>query len=466
MPAADLTRPGTVLGVAVVASFVAFLDGSIVNVALPAIARELGGGLVTQQWVVDAYLLTLGSLILLAGSLSDLFGRLRVLWLGLVLFGLASLACAVAPTDQLIIAARAVQGISAALLVPSSLALITSTFNGPAQGKAIGTWTAWTGTAFLIGPLLGGLLVDTLSWRWIFAINVVPIGVALLLLSRLREPARANPRQRLDYTGAVLAAVGLAGPVFALIEQSRYGWGSPLVAAPLVGGLASFAAFLLWERRATVPMMPLSLFRVRNFAVGNIATACIYAGLSLGGFIVAVFLQQVAGFSATAAGAATVPTAIISLTLSTLVGALAGRFGPRLFMAVGPIIAGAGFLVMLSASAPLNFWLQLFPGLLIFGIGVTLTVAPLTSAILGAIGPARSGIASAVNNAVSRVAGLLAIAAIGAVAGTGSSYDAFHRLAAATAGLLIVGGLISAWGIRNPPTAAIAASAGAVALDR
>lgn len=439
----------TVLWVAIVASFVSFLDGSIVNVALPAIADELGGGLITQQWVLDAYLLTLGSLILLAGSLSDTFGRLRVLQVGLVLFGLASVACALAPSDTALIVARGSQGVAAALLVPSSLALITSTFSAAAQARAIGTWTGWTGTAFLIGPVLGGSLVDLLSWRWIFAINVLPIAAALLLILRLQEPARRSARPPLDFVGAVLAAAGLAGPVFALIEHGRYGWGAPLVVVPLVVGIVSLGAFLLWERRTRHPMMPLGLLRRRNFAVGNLATAAVYGGLSLGGFAIAVFLQQTAGFSAAAAGAATVPTALISLLLSTRVGSLAGRYGPRLFMAVGPIIGGAGFLVMLTAREPFNFWLQVLPGILLFGVGLAITVAPLTAAILGSIGSEQSGIASAVNNAVSRVAGLVGIAAIAAVVGPATDFEAFHRLALATAVLLIAGGVVSGVGITN-----------------
>ena len=306
---------GRVLWVAILASFVAFLDGAIVNVALPAIQGDLGGGLATQQWVVDAYLLSLGALILIAGSLSDTFGRIRILRVGLLVFGLASLACAVAPTGTWLIAARAVQGAGAALLVPSSLALITSTFSGPAQAKAIGSWTGWTGTAFVAGPLIGGGLVEYASWRLVFAINVLPIAATLVVLAGLgkagigasqRAVARAaggegaarEGRRRVDLVGAVLAAVGLAGTVFALIEQQRLGWDSPAVVLTFVAGIVLLAAFLLWEARTPQAMMPLELFRARNFGVGNLSTAFIYAGVSLGPLMVVIFLQEVAGFTA------------------------------------------------------------------------------------------------------------------------------------------------------------------------
>lgn len=449
-------RQRLVIWVAVLASFVSFLDGSIVNVALPSIADDLGGSIETQQWVIDAYLLTLGSLILLAGSLSDAFGRIRVLRLGLVIFGLASVACALAPSAVFLIGARAVQGAGAALLVPSSLALITATFDGPARSRAIGTWTAWTGVAFVVGPPLGGLLVDTVGWRSIFVLNVIPITVTLLLLvrlARLGAPEHAAAGVRIDVLGAVLASLGLAGPVFALIEHGRLGWDHPLVLVPLIGGLLCFAAFLWWQTRAPHPLMPLSLFRTRNFAVGNITTAAVYAAISLGQFIIAVYLQEVGGFSATAAGLATLPLSILSITLSTLFGTLAGRFGPRPFMTIGPLTMGAGFLLMLTVTEPLQFWLQMMPGILLFGLGLSITVAPLTSAILGAVSTAQSGIGSAVNNAVSRVAGLVSIACAGAIIGATLDTDAFHRVAFVTAVLFIAGGLVSFAGIRTPRAA-------------
>ncbi|MDO5752587.1 MFS transporter [Arthrobacter sp.] len=445
-----------VLWVAILASFVAFLDGAIVNVALPAIEDDLGGGLPTQQWVVDAYLLTLGALILLAGSLSDNFGRIRILRLGLAIFGIASLACAVAPTGGLLIAARAVQGAGAALLVPSSLALITSIFNGPGRAKAIGTWTAWTGTAFVAGPLLGGVLVEYISWRLVFAINVIPIAVTLVLLmglGRTRPAAGAFDAGKghppVDVVGAVLAAVGLAGTVFALIEQQRLGWQNPAVFLPFVMGILLLTAFLLWEAKARHPMMPLVLFRARNFGVGNLATAFVYAGVSLGPLMVVIFLQEVAGFTAAQAGLATLPVAVLSMFLAGVFGGLSGRYGPRLFMAVGPVVAGIGFLLMMTAGEPFNFWLQMLPGMVLYGLGLAVTVAPLTSAILSAVPPLQSGIGSAVNNAVSRVAGLVAIALAGIIVGTALDIDSFRRIMAVVAVLLVIGGAISAVGITN-----------------
>lgn len=447
-----------VLWVAILASFVAFLDGAIVNVALPAVTRELGGGITTQQWVVDAYLLTLGSLILLAGSLSDTFGRVRILRAGLIVFGVASLACALAPTATLLIAARAVQGAGAALLVPSSLALITSTFSGAAQGKAIGSWTAWTGTAFLAGPLLGGLMADYASWRLIFAINIVPIAGTLFLLKGLALPgSTALPphpdgrRRRVDGVGAALAAAGLAGTVFALIEQGRLGWDHPAVYLPFGAGVLALAAFLWWEHRVAAPMMPLGLFRIRNFGMGNIATAFIYAALSLGQLILVLFLQEVVGFSAAQAGLASMPVAVIALFLAGPFGTLAGKFGPRWFMTAGPLMAALGYWLMTSVAVPYNFWWQILPGQLVFAVGLSITVAPLTAAILGAVPQEQSGIGSAINNAVSRVAGLIAVALAAVLLGGALDIDSFRRVMLMTAGLFVAGGIVSALGIRNKP---------------
>jgi EmrB/QacA subfamily drug resistance transporter len=443
-----------VLTIAILASFVAFLDGSVVNVALPAMTGELGGGLGVQQWVVDAYLITLGSLILLAGSLSDAFGRLRILRIGLIGFGIASLLCAVAPTAEFLIVARLLQGGAAALLVPSSLAIIISSFSGPAQGKAIGTWTAWTGAAGITGPLLGGVLVDTASWRLIFAINVIPIVVTVWLMSRAggdAKPAREH-RPKVDVVGATLGAIGLGGPVFALIEQGRYPWTSPVLLVPLIVGLLSLAAFLWWEHRHENPMLPLGLFRVRNFGFGNIATVFIYGALSVGFFSIAVFIQQIAGFSATAAGLATLPSTLVMLALSPWFGRLAGRHGPRLFMTIGPLIAGLGFLLTSTADAEVDYWLQLFPGIVLIGLGLAVTVAPLTSGILGSIDPEQAGIGSAVNNAVSRVAGLVSIALVGIIAGGSLGEQGFGRVVALAAALMLVGGVVSFVGIRNPGT--------------
>jgi len=442
-----------VLVIAILASFVSFLDGSVVNVALPAIDRELGGGLATQQWVVDAYLITLGALILVAGSLSDVFGRISVLRWGLAGFGVTSLLCALAPTAGFLIVSRGLQGIAGALLVPSSLAIIMSSFRGQAQAKAIGWWTGWTFAAFLIGPLVGGLFVDLVSWRLVFAINVLPIAATLGLLVALmridRSLARRPSGASVDYLGAVLCVLGLGGPVYALIEQGSQGWGSPAIYLPFVLGVLAFAAFLWRQATAAAPMMPLRLFRVRNFGMGNIATTAIYGALAIGNLLVVVFLQQVAGYPATAAGLALLPVTIVSAALSSVFGTLAGRVGPRLFMTAGPIVAGAGFLLLLRAGADADYWSEVLPGVLVFGLGLATTVAPLTTAILGSIDPAQSGIGSAINNAVSRVAGLITVALLGVIVGTRIDVAGFHRGLVVTAALLVLGGVISAFGISN-----------------
>jgi EmrB/QacA subfamily drug resistance transporter len=438
-----------ILWICILASFVAFLDGSVINVALPAIARDFNAGFAVQQWVVDAYMITLGSLMLIAGSLSDLMGRKRILWIGLIGFAATSLLCAVAPTSSVLIAGRALQGIAGALLVPSSLAIIIAAFKGPARAKAIGSWTAWTGIAFIIGPLVGGLLVDGVSWRLIFAINILPIAVTLWLMHRVKLPEQIRENTKLDVAGAVLGAVGLGGAVFALIEQSRLGWSSPAIYLPLCFGIAALAAFAWHERRTPQPMLPMEMFRIRNFAVGNLATVAVYAGLSLATFIISIFVQQVGGYGATEAGLALMPITIIMFFLSSRFGALSGRYGPRLFMAAGPIISAIGFSTMIWVDASAAY-LSLLPGIVLFGIGLSITVAPLTSAILDAIDSRQSGIGSAINNAVSRIAGLVAIAAIGTIVGDNLGLDGFHRGVLVTAALLFIGGIISAIGIQNP----------------
>jgi EmrB/QacA subfamily drug resistance transporter len=436
-----------VLIVSILASFVAFLDGSVVNVALPAISRTLGGGLVTQQWVVDAYLITLGSLILLAGSLSDLFGRKRILTIGLIGFGAASIMCSLAPSSTFLVVSRALQGVAGALLVPSSLALIMSTFKGSGEGKAIGQWTAWTGIAFIIGPLLGGFLVDTASWRWVFAINILPIAVCLGLFSSIKSPAPTKAA-KLDIWGATLCSAGLIGVVFSLIEQPHYGW-AIRTAPPLAVGAVCLMVFIVYESKVKNAMLPLSLFKVRNFSMGNVATFMIYGGLSLASFIIVIFLQQVGHFSAFNAGMALLPVTLCMFFLSSRFGQLASKYGPRLFMTAGPLFAGLGYMLMLGVSSDINYWTQLFPGVLLFAVGLSMTVAPLTAAILGDIDGARSGIASAVNNAVARIAGLIAVAFVGVITGAHLNVQGVHKVIEVVAVLFILGSIISWLGIRN-----------------
>ncbi|PKI89721.1 MFS transporter [Actinomycetales bacterium SN12] len=439
-----------VVAAAVLASFVTFLDGTVVTVALPAISRELGGGIATQQWVVDAYLITLSALILLAGSLSDAYGRVRVMRIGLIAFGIASVAVAAAPDPLVLIVARAAQGAAGAMLVPSSLALITATMRGELQSRAIGVWTAFTTGAQLVGPLMGGLFVDLLSWRFVFLINVLPIAVTLVLLGRLDLPEHERD-VRVDWVSGILCALGLGAVVFALIEQERLGWATPAIWMPGVAGAVLLAVFLWRQARSRHPLLPLSMFRVRNFGWGNISTLFIYAALSLNGFVIGVYLQQGPGLSATAAGLASLPVTVLMILLSSRAGAWAGRLGPRLFMTVGPLLMAVGALLLLTVGRDFDYWWQVLPSMIVLGLGLALTVAPLTSAILGAIDERRSGIASAVNNAVSRVAGLLVVALLSTIVGGSLDLDGFHSAALVTAALFAAGGVVSWIGIRRNP---------------
>ena len=401
---------------AIMGSFVAGLDATAVNVALPAIRADLGGGLAGQQWVSNAYLLALGSLILVGGSLGDLYGERRVFSIGVGGFGLVSLLCAIAPSIGFLIACRALQGAFGALLLPSSLAVIVSAFPREERGGAIGSWTAWSGIATVIGPLAGGYLVDAVSWRLIFAVNV-PFVIATLMLVSIAVPARAPgmTHARVDWLGAALTFFGLAGPVLALIRQPVVGWGSPQVWGPGLGGLALLAVFIEHERRTPAPMLPLRLFKRRNFAIGNVQTFAMYGGLSITFFLLVLFLQEVAGYSALDAGFALLPSTIVMFLLSKRMGRLADRYGPRLFMGLGPLTAAVGLALMTRLGAHVNYFTDLLPALLVFSLGLACTVAPLTAAVLSDADESDAGIASGVNNAVARVAGLIAIAAIGGI---------------------------------------------------
>jgi EmrB/QacA subfamily drug resistance transporter len=500
-----LTLIATILG-----SSVATLDSSVVSVALPSIQRSLGGGLAGQQWVSNAYLLTLGSLILLGGSLGDIFGERRIFALGVGGFGVTSLLCAIAPTIGLLVAFRALQGVAGALLTPSSLAVIVATFPDRERGPAIGTWTAWGTIAGALGPLVAGLILNVASWRWIFVINL-PLVLVCLWLIRRAVPASppAASRRKVDVIGALLCVLGLGGSVFALIEQPRLGWSTAVVAS-LVGGVVLFAAFLLYESRAKDPMLRLDLFKSRNFAVGNVETLALYGGLSALFFFLVLYLQQVAGYTPLESGLAMLPESIVMFALSSRFGALADRFGPRLFMGLGPLIAGAGILMFLGVGIHVSYVKTVLPGILVFSLGLSMTVAPLTAAVLAGIGESEAGIGSAVNNAVARVAGLIATVTIGALvaaqfaasldrslshrplsrpgraavaeaksltfgrpsvarvrpreaaaitAGSNTaSLDAFQLGIGVAGGLVILGGLIGAAGIRNPRRVVHAAS--------
>ena len=402
---------------AILGSAVVSVDATVVNVALPSITDDLGGGLAGQQWVANSYLLTLAALILISGSLADLFGERRLFVLGVLGFGVTSVLCAIAPSIEVLIAARALQGVSGALLTPASLAIIIAVFPPAERGKAIGTWTAWGGIGILIGPLLGGQIVDSLSWRWVFGINVPLVALTLALAARyVPEGHRAEgPRPHVDVRGAVLCALGLAGPTFALIEQPMLGWGDPRVWGFGIAGLVLFALFLRHESRAREPMLPLGLFARRNFRWGNVETLAMYGGLSVMTFFLVLFLQQVAGFSALQAGTIMlVPTGVM-FALSRRFGALADRYGPRLFMGIGPIVSACGLLLLMRVDASVSFLGDLLPGLLVFSLGLSIAVAPLTAAVLADADEAQAGIASAVNNAVARTAALVATAAVGAV---------------------------------------------------
>src|SRR3954466_14202209 len=373
-----LTLVAAILGTTVVT-----VDSTVVNIALPAIADDLGGGLAGQQWTANAYLVTLSSLILIGGSLGDIFGERRMYMLGVGGFGVTSLFCALAPTIELLVVARALQGVFGALLTPAALAVITATFPRAERGKAIGTWTAWGAIGTVFGPLIGGQLVDTASWRWIFAINIPVVLITLVLVTRVMvagRPKRAGAR--VDVVGAFLCAFGRAGITYGLIEQPRNGWGSPGVWVPLAGGALLFTAFLLWEWRSSQPMLPLSLFRRRNFAIGNIETFSMYAGLGLLFFFLILYLQQVAGFSAVEAGTTTLPVTAMMFLLSTRFGALADRHGPRFFMGVGPLIAATGLVLLTGVGPKVNYGTDLLPALLLFGLGLAMTVAPLTATVL------------------------------------------------------------------------------------
>jgi EmrB/QacA subfamily drug resistance transporter len=451
---AGVSRNRLVLVACILGSVVVFVDASVVNVALPAIQDDLGGGLALQQWLVDAYMLTLGSLLLVGGSLGDLFGGRRVFLVGILAFGATSILCAAAPDGTTLILARGLQGVAGAALTPSALAVIANTFSGEERGAAVGTWTAWTGIAFVIGPIVGGWLITYASWRWVFIINVpFAIATALLVAYAVPDTRRPGPRPRVDVVGALLCAFGLAGPVFALIEAPTRGFSDPLIVASLIGGLLLLGCFVWWEHRTREPMLPLHLFARRNFTVTNVETFFVYAGLSTLAFFLVLFVQQLAGYTALRAGLALVPITIVMFLLSPRVGRLSIRFGPRLFMGVGPLVASGSLAALVRLHPGFSYWYELLPALVGFSVGLSMTVAPLTATVLANVSESDAGVASGVNNAIARVAGLLGIAVVGAaVAGSANQLDlgGFRLAMEITTALVAAGGLVGLVGIRNP----------------
>jgi EmrB/QacA subfamily drug resistance transporter len=453
-----LTLVAAILGSALVS-----VDSSIVSVALPAIERDLGGGLEAQQWISNAYLLSLGSLILIGGSLADIYGERRIFTVGVGAFGIVSFACALAPSVGFLIAARAVQGAAAALVTPASLAIIVGAFSEKQRGAAIGSWTAWGGIASVLGPLAGGLIVDQLSWRWIFALNI-PLAAGTLVLVRAAVPATVPVAgRRVDLLGAFLGAASLGGVVFALIEQPHYGWASAVIVIPLVVGFVAALAFVARERTTSEPMLDLRLFSHRNFAVGNLETLSMYAGLGIFFFYITIYVQQVVGYTALQAGLATLPETVVMFALSRRFGALADRLGPRLFMGVGPLVAAVGLLLLLRLGRHVSYVTDLLPGVLVFSLGLAMTVSPLTATVLADAGDTDAGIASAVNNAVARIGSLIGVSVVGiVVAGTlvgdtfamnNASVHAFHQVIAICAVLVAAGGVVGGLGIVDPPKA-------------
>ena len=445
-----------VLANSILASGMVFIDGTVVNVALPALQDAFDAGVAQAQWVVESYALLLTALLLLGGSMGDRFGRRRVFAAGVLVFGLASLLCGLAGSMGQLIAARALQGLGGALLVPGSLALISASFPASIRGKAIGTWSGYTAITAAIGPVLGGAMIEHLSWRYAFLINI-PFALTVLFLTYRYVPesrgAEADDStSRLDWQGAALASLGLGCLVYGLIESSARGWDDPVVLAALALAPLAFAAFAVLEMRHPAPLLPLRLFRVRDFSGANLLTLLLYAALGALMFFLPLNLIQVQGYTATAAGAALMPFIVIMFSLSRWAGGLVDRFGARRPLVIGPAIAAVGFAWFAVPGAGGTYWTTFFPPILLLGFGMTITVAPLTTTVMNALGPAHAGLASGVNNAVSRAAGLLAIALLGIV-----MHLAFDRALDQRAGALPVSaGVLAQLDAQRQKLAAIA----------
>ena len=459
-PVAGSLEFGTAAGnwvilAAILGSGIAFLDSTVVNVALPAIDGDLDTGLSGLQWTVDAYLLTLSALLLLGGALGDEYGRKRMFVVGLVWFTVASVLCGIAPDIGTLIGARALQGVGGALLVPGSLALISASFHEDDRGAAIGAWSGLTGVATAIGPFLGGYFVDAVSWRLVFLINV-PLAAVALWVTLRHVPESSDPQagRMPDFAGAATVTLGLGGLVFALIQGPAHGF-SPVVIAAGVLGAAALIAFPFVERRVSSPLVPLEIFKSRQFSGANGTTFVVYAGLGVALFLVVFEMQRVLGYSAVQAGTATLPITVLMLFLSPRAGRLSQRIGPRLPMTIGPLIVAVGLFLLARIGPNSSYFSGILPGLVVFGLGLATTVAPLTAAVLGAVEERHVGVGSGVNNAVARVAGLLSVAVLPALAGletasTGAAFtDGVGRALYISAGLALVGSVISWVTIRN-----------------
>jgi EmrB/QacA subfamily drug resistance transporter len=447
-----------VVAITVLGSGIAALDATVVNIALPVIGREFHTDVGALQWLMSGYTLTLAAFLLIGGSLGDRFGRRRVYLIGVVWFALASAACGFAPGALFLIITRVLQGAGAALLTPGSLAILEASFVPADRGRAIGAWSGLGGVATAAGPLIGGYLITAASWRWIFFINL-PIAAVVVALGARHVPESRDPAAtgKLDEPGALAAVVFLAGVTFAFIEAPTFGWSSPAVQAMAAAGVAGLVAFLLRERMAAAPMMPLAIFRVRQFAATNAVTFIVYAALTGATFLLPVELQIVSGYSPLASGLALLPLTFIMLALSARSGRLASRIGPRLQMSAGPLVVGAGFALLTLATTGSSYLLHVLPGIVVFGLGLAILVAPLTATAMSSAPAEQSGIASAVNNDVARLGGLLAVAVLPALAGiTGTAYlhppalaAGFRTAVLIAAALCGAGGLLAAATITN-----------------
>ena len=443
-----------VIVAAVLGSGIAFIDSTVVNVALPAISRELGGGLSGLQWTIDAYLLTLGSLIVFGGSLGDMYGRRKIFVAGLVSFTLASLLCGLAPTIPALIWARALQGVGGALLVPSSLAIISSAFHPEDRGTAIGAWSGLSGVSTAFGPFLGGYLVDSVSWRLVFLINL-PLAAATIWLTVRHVPETKDPDApaRPDYAGAVATAAALGGLVFGLIEGPVRGFTSPAVLGGIALGVAAVASWPVIERRVAHPMVPLAVFRSRQFSGANLVTLLVYAALGGAMFLLGIHLQESLGYSALEAGAAFFPITILMLLLSPSAGKLSQRIGPRWPMTGGPMVMGVGLWLVALIEPGVSYWGTVFPAAMVLGLGLSLTVSPLTAAVLAAVEEAHAGVGSGINNAVARLAGLVAIAVLPFLSGLGTDgvtlTEGFQRAMLWSGAACVAGGVLAGITIRQ-----------------